>query len=148
MTNRYGSYDRPSFLRRLGIAFYDVLLSVSFVLVVASITQIIIFAINGGDAAEIKPNSPLSYFFFVYYLFLGFVFFGWFWAHGGQTLGMRAWKVKVANIDGSALNWQQAFTRYALMVIFSIIGLLWVLFDKERLALHDRFSKTQLIYLG
>jgi uncharacterized RDD family membrane protein YckC len=148
MISNNSAHHRPSFLRRFGIAFYDLLLSVSFVLVIAGITQMIIFAINDGDAAKIEPNSPLSYFFFVYYLFLGFVFFGWFWTHGGQTLGMRAWKVKVANFDGTSLSWQQAFIRYLLMLIFSIIGLVWVLIDKERLALHDRLSKTQLIHLG
>jgi uncharacterized RDD family membrane protein YckC len=140
------NYPRPTFVRRLGIIFYDLLLAVSFVMVMGFITHLIIFAIK-GNAAEVQADSSASYAFFAYYLFLGYAFFGWFWTHGGQTLGMRAWKVRTVNFDGSQLNWSQAFIRYVFTLILPIIGPLWVLFNKDKLGLHDRLSKTQLVWL-
>ena len=38
-----------------------------------------------------------QYLYPVYLLAVSFLFFGWFWTHGGQTLGMRAWKIIVLN---------------------------------------------------
>lgn len=139
-------YEHPSFLRRLGILVYDLLLSVSFVLVLGALTQFAIFFAQ-GDAAEIKANSTASYFMFAYYLFLGFVFYGWFWTHGGQTLGLRAWKTRISDEHGNSLTWSLAFKRYLWGLLLPIISQLWALFDKDQLALHERLSKTQLVLL-
>ena len=79
-----------------------------------------------------------------------FVFFGWFWTHGGQTLGMRAWRLKVTTEDGKGLNWSRAFLRFLLAGLSWLIlglGFIWALFDKRRQTLHDRLSKTMLIQL-
>lgn len=52
------------------------------------------------------------------YLFgTGLVFFGWFWIHGGQTLGMRAWKLQVRRLDGAALRWPVCAVRYSVMIV-------------------------------
>lgn len=47
------------------------------------------------------------------YIF-GAVFFylGWFWTHGGQTLGMRAWKIRLVHHDGRPVVWHLAFFYY------------------------------------
>lgn len=51
------------------------------------------------------------------YLFLvGLGFFGWSWTHGGQTLGMRAWGLRVQRADGAALRWLDAALRYAVLL--------------------------------
>lgn len=51
------------------------------------------------------------------YLFgTGLVFFGWFWIHGGQTLGMRAWQLQVRRLDGAALRWPICAVRYSAML--------------------------------
>ena len=77
-----------------------------------------------------------------------FGFFGWFWTHGGQTLGMRAWKIRVVTYSGQPLDWQQAFFRYMAAIIswlFLGAGFFAALLDAERLTWHDRFSRTRLI---
>lgn len=52
------------------------------------------------------------------YLFgTGLVFFGWFWIHGGQTLGMRAWQLQVRRLDGAALRWPICAVRYSVMLL-------------------------------
>ncbi len=47
---------------------------------------------------------------------VGLGFFGWFWVHGGQTLGMRAWRLQVRRLDGAALRWPIVLVRYSVML--------------------------------
>jgi uncharacterized RDD family membrane protein YckC len=47
---------------------------------------------------------------------VGLGFFGWFWVNGGQTLGMRAWRLHVRRLDGAALRWPIAAVRYTVMI--------------------------------
>lgn len=48
---------------------------------------------------------------------IGLAFFGWFWTHGGQTLGMRVWRLRLqADADGR-FGWRRAAVRYALMML-------------------------------
>ncbi|MGH8378583.1 MAG: RDD family protein, partial [Gammaproteobacteria bacterium] len=50
-------------------------------------------------------------------LALGYAFFGGFWTHGGQTIGMRTWYLRVVRLDGAPLNWYCALIRYLTMLI-------------------------------
>jgi len=85
------------------------------------------------------------------YLFLvGLAFCGWFWTHGGQTLGMRAWRLQVRRNDGTPLNWLTACTRYAaawLAWLPLALGVIWCAVDPQRRAWHDRLSGTEVVLL-
>src|SRR3546814_20614698 len=48
---------------------------------------------------------------------VGLGFFGWFWPHGGQTLGIRGWRVRVRRYNGDYLNWVSAAVRYGGMLL-------------------------------
>jgi uncharacterized RDD family membrane protein YckC len=75
------------------------------------------------------------------------LFFIWFWTHGGQTLGMRAWRLKVVGVDGGPIGWRAAVVRcFGAILSWSALGLgyLWILVDREKLAWHDRMSATRL----
>ena len=77
-----------------------------------------------------------------------YLFFAWCWVHGGQTLGMRAWRLRVVQPDGAGLSWRLATLRFfSALLSWSALGLgfLWVLFDKERKSWHDHLSATKLI---
>ena len=51
------------------------------------------------------------------YLFgVGLWFFAWFWIRGGQTLGMRVWRLQVRRLDGAPLRLPIATLRYAAML--------------------------------
>jgi uncharacterized RDD family membrane protein YckC len=47
------------------------------------------------------------------FLVLG-LYFVWFWTHGGQTVAMKAWQIRVLSRDGSPLHWPRATARYLL----------------------------------
>ena len=42
------------------------------------------------------------------------LYFAWFWVHGGQTVAMKTWHVRVVRLDGRPLGWRGALARYAL----------------------------------
>lgn len=136
-----------SLLKRFGAMLYDFLLFGSAVLVVGFLSMLLITAITGTE--NVKSGSIFAKLFFIYLLAFGYFFFGWFWTHGGQTLGMRAWKLEVITLDGQCINWTQALFRYIYSIISWIpfgAGYLWMLFDKNNLTFHDRISKTAIVY--
>lgn len=83
-------------------------------------------------------------------LLVGLLFFGWFWTHGGQTLGMRAWRLQLRREDAGPLNWPRAVLRYALAWpswLLLGVGVLWSLIDSRKQAAHDRLAGTEVVLL-
>jgi len=122
-------------LRRLGAFAYDFIL----LLAVLFLMTAILMPVSRGFI------SPANIFFKIYILLTIFIFFGWFWVHGGQTLGMRAWKIRVELEDGHNLGWSQALLRFILAVLTFGAGLLWCLWDAKYRALYDVLAKTHVI---
>ncbi len=78
------------------------------------------------------------------------LFFAGFWTHGGQTLGMRAWRIRLVGRGGGRVSWGQATLRFFAAIVSWLalgLGFLWALVDRERHAWHDRCSGTRLIRL-
>lgn len=126
-------------IRRIAAIVYDTLLLLAVLFVATAIAV----AINKGQAV----SHPL------YYLSLAaicYLFFCWFWTHGGQTLGMRTWRLKLITNSKMEMTWSEATKRFLLAVIALLpfgAGLLWLLFDSERLAFHDRLSDSKIVYI-
>jgi uncharacterized RDD family membrane protein YckC len=84
----------------------------------------------------------------LYLLGICAAFFVWFWVHGGQTLGMRAWRLRLVSHAGGSVAPRRAILRFfgALLSLACLgLGFAWMLFDREGLAWHDRLSKTRLM---
>ena len=129
----------PGFFRRLGAIVYDSLLLLSVLFVATAL----ILPFNDGEAFR---SSQYAYPLFL--LLVSLLFFGWFWTHGGQTLGMRAWKIKVCSEDSRPIGWTQATARFAAAILsWGICGLgfVWILFDKRNRGWHDILTKTQIV---
>lgn len=140
-------------LRRLGAILYDTLLLFSLLFIATAL----VLPLAGGQA--VAAGSPL---FSIYLLAVCFGFFGWFWTHGGQTLGMRAWKIRLQRYDGGNVTWGQALGRFLLASLWllpvvylrQVLGLsvplslgAGLVFFLLTLALrvHDRYSETVLV---
>lgn len=126
-------------LRRLGALCYDSVLLAAILFVATAL----VLPLNGGEA--LRPGQWL---YSAYLLAVTAFFFGWFWTHGGQTLGMKAWGLRVCRYDGRAVGWRQAVFRMlgaGLSIGALGLGYLWVLIDRERAAWHDRLSGTRVI---
>lgn len=88
--------------------------------------------------------------FQLYLLAVAGGYFTWFWTHGGQTLPMQTWKLRVISLEGGGISGKQAVARYLFAVIGIFLlgcGILWALFDRERLFLHDRLAGTRIVRL-
>jgi uncharacterized RDD family membrane protein YckC len=73
------------------------------------------------------------------------------WSRGGQTIGMRAWKMRLTMQDGSRLAWPRALLRFFLACVSLVllgIGFWWSLFDPQRRSLHDIVCDTRMIKSG
>ncbi len=135
-----GPISKPGFLRRLTATFYDLLLLIAVLFVATAL----LLPLNGG-----KAFTAQQFFFPFYLLLVSFFFYAWFWTHGGQTLGLRAWKIKVLTLDMKPINWKQALLRFTVAIIswgFCGLGFLWILIDKNQLSWHDHVSKTSLFF--
>jgi uncharacterized RDD family membrane protein YckC len=73
------------------------------------------------------------------------------WSRGGQTIGMRAWKMRLTMQDGSRLTWPRALLRFFLACVSLVllgVGFWWSLFDPQRRTLHDIVCSTRISKLG
>jgi uncharacterized RDD family membrane protein YckC len=72
------------------------------------------------------------------------------WLRGGQTLGMRPWRLRVCDQSGNKPAFSMLCLRYAMasvsLLVFGL-GFLWSLFDPERRTWHDIVSGTRLLRL-
>ena len=76
------------------------------------------------------------------------LYFVWCWLHGGQTLPMKTWKMRVANQDGGPIRPLQAILRYLAAwpsILLGGVGIFWALFDKDKQFLHDRIAGSRIV---
>ncbi|MEI8650966.1 RDD family protein [Paraglaciecola sp. Hal342] len=70
-------------------------------------------------------------------------FYG-FWRNGGQTIGMRAWRLRIVSTNENPLTYTRAFVR--MLTSFLGLGTLLVLLDyKHKQSLQDRIAGTEVI---
>lgn len=70
------------------------------------------------------------------------------WRHGGQTLGMRPWRLRVVAADGGSPALSRLWLRYLaahLSLLAGGLGFLWSGLDRDRRTWHDRWSRTALV---
>jgi uncharacterized RDD family membrane protein YckC len=131
----------PGFWRRIICMVYEFLLLLAVLFLASFIFHLIL---SDTQAPYFRPL------FQVYLIVIMGYYFTWFWTHGGQTLAMQTWKMRLVAADGSSLTKKQALTRYlfALIGIFFFgVGIIWALLDRDRQFLHDRLAGTRIIKL-
>lgn len=124
--------------RRFAAIFYD---SLSLLAVLFFATWLLV-ALAGG---AFTPGHPLLRAFLC---LLGGLFFAGFWTHGGQTLGMKSWRIRLVAADGGPVGWGPALLRCLAAVLSWVClgaGFWAALFDRDRRTWHDRISDTYLV---
>ena len=121
-------FPRAGFWRRFASLIYDTLVVIAFAMLTTVLYLLAIQALISldiltiGDAEDVSAyiqNSPLLYGIRSALLVLVSVaFFSYFWAKSGQTIGMRAWRLKVQTLDGNLIRWPQG----ALRAISALLG--------------------------
>lgn len=128
--------------RRLAAILYDSIVLIALIFF-AALPPTLLY---GEGMTETIPTLLMR----IYLLAIAFAFFGGFWTHGGQTIGMRAWRIRVVDMEGNCIGWRRALTRFAFAIVSwtaAGAGFWWSLFDRKGLAWHDRVSATRLVHM-
>jgi uncharacterized RDD family membrane protein YckC len=135
--------------RRLAAMTYDAVLLTGILLLASAAVTLPIGLGLGREAAEAVFRSPwFRWPFFLYWVAILAGFHLWFWTHGGQTLGMKTWRIRVVRTDGTPIALRDAVLRYLAATLSLLplgLGFWWTLVDPARLAWHDRLSGTHLV---
>lgn len=70
------------------------------------------------------------------------------WTRGGQTIGMRAWRLRVIDEHGSRVGWMRAVLRFVLASLSLALlgaGFWWQFFDREKRSAHDAIARTRMV---
>lgn len=157
MPSKEIDFPRANFIRRIAAMIYDALVAVA-VGMCAGLTFLVIMLICFQTG--VIDNSGFSHFmdFFqqsLLYTTLSQVwvslwvigFFLWFWRNGGQTIGMRAWRLRLFSTTDQPLGYGRALLR--ILTSFAGLGTLFVLFDfKNKQSLQDRIAGTEMLVLS
>lgn len=140
---RTGRYAGP-LTRLLAFLIDSLIVTTGFTLIVAGASYLVELL----TSREVPPGRGLWYvvglvIWSFLYLWLSVAIFG-------KTLGKTVMGVRVVASDGSVgLHGRQAFIRaltYPLSFLIFGIGLLGVVFGRERRAWHDHFAGTAVVY--
>lgn len=147
--------------RRVAAIVYDALAVVAIVMVVGLIAQ---FA-TGGHLIDEKGNLLAWWYQPLQGLVVGAYFLAS-WVRGGQTLGMRPWRIRVTDREGQPVTWARGLLRVviaalplALLAIYPLTSMraaLWApvaawavlllpaVVDKRHRAIHDMVAGTEI----
>ena len=124
----------PGLARRLGSMLYEALL----LFAVAFFAGFAFYFASRGAPLE-------GWLLRAHQLFLVAVlaaYFLWCWLRGGQTLAMKAWRVRLVGVSPG-----RALLRFllALALVPTGASLVWALVDRDGQFLHDRLAGTRLV---
>ncbi|MDO6617409.1 MULTISPECIES: RDD family protein [unclassified Shewanella] len=152
----HANFPRASFIRRCGAIIYDSLLAVAVYMVAGAIgfglfvglTSSGVISMDGYEhIADALHQTPLYKGIYQLWVVLCVVaFYALFWSRGGQTLGMRAWRLKVQHPNGQNLSFVTALAR----VVWSLAGIgnLFILINPDKQALQDKMTQSEVVVLS
>ena len=133
-------HEVPTLRRRLASMVYESLLLIGVLAAGLLVPHLFIAWLTGAA-------SPGVWLWLHLFVLMG-LYFIWCWLHGGQTLPMQTWKIKLIGADNREPSLNALTLRYSLAwpsLLFFGFGIVWALFDRDRQFLHDRLAATRLV---
>ncbi|HEX9706938.1 MAG TPA: RDD family protein [Steroidobacteraceae bacterium] len=159
--------------RRLAALSYDLLLTIAL----AFVATFALLPLSRGEAILASTQGVAAHLYHALLFLLVFGYFGLCWTRGGQTLGMKAWRIRLQAADGRRFNWGDAVVRFTTGAAFTLMavtgsvlllrhdrwpeflvgGLLWVpaignlawiAFDGSARSLQDLAGRMRVMRLG
>lgn len=93
---------------------------------------------------EIEPGATI---FQLYLLVVAWIYLALCWRLGGQTLGMKAWRIRIVG-DQHPISWGATLIRFVVALASLLcfgLGLLWALLHPRSATWHDLASNTFLM---
>jgi uncharacterized RDD family membrane protein YckC len=163
----------PTLFRRLASLGYEglivaaILIAGGFAFVGGAAALKAVFGAAGASAPEALERALLQAFLIA---LIG-AYFVVSWVRGGQTLALKAWRLRVVGADGRSLGARRALARFALAggalgaglvaalwlwrhptalagwiaVMPAAADVAWAIGDRDRQFLHDRLSGTRVV---
>ena len=107
------------------------------------VSSLVLLAMHGGEPAE--PDTVWAFFTMLIYCGLVGCYAVVSWRCGGQTMGMRPWRLMVLNQEGKSASLKTLLLRYAIASLSGGLVLLWCLIDTQKRGLHDLASGTLMV---
>jgi len=131
---------KPSVFKLIAAFIYDLFPIVGIFL----LTSLMVALVRNGNI--VKPHT--LWFDLLLLAELAFYYI-YSWKVGGQTLGMRAWKLKIKpnNLTQRTLSWNQASIRLVVGVISTALlglGIYWKFFNKDKKSWMDMVSQSRV----
>ena len=125
-------------IRRLFAMLYDAVL----ILAVLIVGTFLFLPLTGGEAVD----GGIRFAFQAYLVLLAAGFYGFFWMRGGQTLGLRTWRLRLLRADGGELELADVGKRLvAGVVTLGPLALVSIPFHPRRLSLTDMLSGSVVV---
>lgn len=151
------TFPRAGFRRRMASWLYDTLVAIAVYmtagaasfLLISLLVHFAVFDLQGYQhLSDTIANTPWLLWPNEFWKLAWVAFFFiWFWSKSGQTLGMKAWRLRVQNQDGTRINKITGLKR--LFPTLFGLGNLAVLVDrKNKLSLQDRLTNTEVVLLS
>ena len=143
---------RAGFFKRLAAMVYDWLAVIALAMLVTIVNLIVVHQLSKYGVIDMTGyTDPSAYlngqiWFQIELVLWVWLFYAWFWHDGGQTIGMRAWRLKLQRVDGKPLELKRAMLR-ALYSVFGLGNLLVLFTPKTKLAVQDKLTQTEMIVL-
>ncbi len=111
--------ETPGLVRRLAALVYEGVLLLGVIMIAGYLYSTLTQQRNA-----LQGQSGLQAFLFVVLA----VYFVWFWSHGGQTVAMKAWHLRVVTHDGQPVGQVRALLRYLACYIWIVpaLGVAWL----------------------
>lgn len=143
----FKNYPTAPLSRRFAAMLYDGLILIALYILSGFAVVALLKLVNNGDFPGTLPAAVnLSLLFCI-----AFFYYSDSWLRrGGQTIGMKAWKIKLINENDRSLQLSQCMLRVGIGFFSLIIvglGFFWMLIDKKQRTWHDHASLTRVVYL-
>jgi uncharacterized RDD family membrane protein YckC len=112
---RADSLSAPGLPRRLACFVYEGVLLFGVLMIAGYLFS----SLTQQRDAMIGRHALQAFLFIV----LG-IYFVWFWSHGGQTVAMKAWRIRLVTRHGAAVSQARALARYVLSWLWFVPALL------------------------
>lgn len=138
----YSSMIPAHLTRVLGAIIYDLIIVFAIIFIAAQWFPLI--------PESLQADPAINLFKQVYILGISFIYFAYSWRRGGQTIGMKSWRIRLCNqVDTqNKISWHQCAIRYLVAIISWLaagLGFIWIIFSEQHRSWHDLASSTVLV---
>ena len=135
--------------RRVFALLYDSLILVAISMAYGALTLAAWVLVKGPPQADYNPVLG-GVLFQLGWLASLCMFYFYFWRRNGQTIGMRAWRLKLVGSEREQASVRSCAIRLLVsppLIALFFFAYIWQYFDRDGLCLQDRISGTRVVLL-